>query len=485
MTTTYTPNLGLAKPATGETGWGTTINDRTTAMIEEAIAGKATINTWGQGGDAANTHTLTENNGASSEARAAILHLTDTTSDIGVGASGILIVPTKTKLYCVINETGHSVTVKTASGTGILVTNSNIINLVCDGTNVKEQNTYMISAAVGNIQVADTVFCAQLRMPADGSGAIFTGSTHFVTASPSIYKIISEKGAADYANEIGSIRRSEIIKPWDDNDRTITSSNPIDLPYKNIGPGGTPETIADFTLYGNSKTVSQELDLNITGQLIREGWGPSTIARRINVWVVVQRKSKSATGTSIGTVAVVAANTTGYSDSFYKKIEVSGDQTHLIDSFSSIAEDSSGTNARPVMNATYNPTTNRTTIYYDNGSATITMFNSTSDTVFVSASRFTSPGTYVTANPFDVLRYADADKLTFDISDYVAPAGSVGNNIVDTKKTIQLPTLRFAPNGTAGDIDVRVKVTCARLGYEGEYHFYALQVDQTNNTRPL
>eukprot|EP01049_Picozoa_sp_SAG25_P024697 SAG25_NODE_11286_length_308_cov_0.909091_1_plen_47_part_10 len=46
MTTTYTSNLGLAKPATGDTGWGTTINDRTTAMVEEAIAGKSTINTW-------------------------------------------------------------------------------------------------------------------------------------------------------------------------------------------------------------------------------------------------------------------------------------------------------------------------------------------------------------------------------------------------------------------------------------------------------
>ena len=140
MSTSYTSNLGLAKPATGETGWGTTINNATTTMIEEAIAGKATINTWGQGGDAADTHTLTENNGASSEARAAILHCTDTGGQIS--GTGTVIVPAKNKLYCVINETGHNVLVKTSSGTGITVLTGKMTNLVCDGTNVVEQNNY-------------------------------------------------------------------------------------------------------------------------------------------------------------------------------------------------------------------------------------------------------------------------------------------------------------------------------------------------------
>lgn len=481
MTTTYTPNLGLAKPATGETGWGTTINDRTTTMIEEAIAGKATINTWGQGSDAANTHTLTENNGASSEARAAILHLTDTTSDIAGGASGIVIVPAKSKLYCVINETGHSVTVKTASGTGILVTNSNIINLVCDGTNVKEQNTYMISAAVGNIQVADTVFCAQLRMPADGSGAIFTGSTHFVTASPSIYKIISEKGAADYTNEIGSIRRTEIIKPWS-NSETITGDA---LPYQ-VCADNSAVTIAEFDVHGNSSTVAQELDLNINGQLIRTGFGPSSYAQKISAWVLVSRVSKSATGTNIGSVTVADVAASGDATSYYKKVEVAGDYTHLIDSFTSIATDSSGTNKKPVTNVNYNDTTDRTSIYYDSGLGATGIFPSTGASVFISASRFSSPGTHVIANPENVAKlYSMSDMLTFDISEYVAPTGPSGDNIVTTRKSIQLPKLRLAPNGTAGDTTVRVQISAGRADLEGVYHFYSLQVDQTNITRPV
>lgn len=480
MTTTYTSNLGLAKPATGDTGWGTTINDRTTAMVEEAIAGKSTINTWS--GD---SHTLTESNGASSEARGAILHCTDTGGQIS-GATATVVVPAKTKLYCVINETGHNVLVKTPSGTGITIPTAKQLSVACDGVNVKEQDNHSAAFSAGQATVSGQVTTEILKISSSSSVVVADIKDQDDMASNSSIALATQQSIKAYADATGSIRRTEIIKPWDANSRTITSSNPTDLPYTNVGPGGTPVTIADFTLYGNSRTVSQDIDLNITGQLIRDGWGPSTEARRINVWVVVQRKSKSATGTSIGTVAVVAAHTTGYSASFYKKIEVSGDQTHFIDSFSSIAEDASGTNARPVMNATYNPTTNRTSIYYDNGSATITMFNSTSDTVFVSASRFASPGTYVTANPFDVLRYADADKLTFDISNYVSPSvDDDTNNVIDTRKTIQLPTLRFAPNGTAGDIDVKVNVTCARLGYEGQYHFYALQVDQTNNTRPL
>ena len=118
MSTSYTGTLKLGKPAAGDTGWGNTLNGEVTDMVEEAISGMSTINTWGVHPDAANTHTLSTANGATSESRAAILRLTDTTNDIAGGATGIVIVPDNTKLYCVINETGHTVTVKTASGYG-------------------------------------------------------------------------------------------------------------------------------------------------------------------------------------------------------------------------------------------------------------------------------------------------------------------------------------------------------------------------------
>jgi len=56
MATQYSPLLTLALPVQGElTGtWGDVINDEITSMVEQAIAGRVTINTW-----TSNSHTLT------------------------------------------------------------------------------------------------------------------------------------------------------------------------------------------------------------------------------------------------------------------------------------------------------------------------------------------------------------------------------------------------------------------------------------------
>ena len=475
MTTSYTSNLGLAKPATGDTGWGTTINDSTTTMIEEAIAGKATINTW-----PANSHTLTENNGASSEARAAILHCTDTGGVISVSTANV-IVPAKNKLYCVMNETGHNVLVKTSSGTGVSVPTATIMNVVCDGTNVKEQDNHSVSFSAGSATVSGQVTAEILKIDSTSSISITGITDEDDMATDSANRLATQQSIKAYADQTGAIRRTEIIKPWT-NSETITGDA---LPYQICGDNATV-TIAEFDVHGNSRTVAQELDLNINGQLIRTGFGSDSYAQKISAWVVVSRSSKSATGTSLGNVAVTDTPASGDATSYYKKVEVSGDKTHLIDSFTSIAADASGTNAKPITNATYNDTTDRTSIYYDSGLGATGLFGSTSQTVYVSASRFSSPGTYAIANPENVAKlYSLADMLTFDISEYVAPTGAGSDNIVTTRKSIQLPKLRLAPNGTAGDVTVRVQIMAGRADLEGVYHFYSLQVDQTNITRPV
>ena len=475
MTTSYTSNLGLAKPATGDTGWGTTINDSTTTMIEEAIAGKATINTW-----SSNSHTLTENNGASSEARAAILHCTDTGDAISAATANV-IVPTKNKLYCVINETGHNVLVKTSSGTGVSIPTATIMNVVCDGTNVKEQDNHSVSFSAGSATVSGQVTTEILKIDATSSISITGITDEDDMSTNSASRLATQQSIKAYADQTGAIRRTEIIKPWS-NSETITGDA---LPYQICGDNSTV-TIAEFDVHGNSRTVAQELDLNINGQLIRTGFGSDSYAQKISAWVVVSRASKSATGTNIGSVTVADVAASGDATSYYKKVEVDGDYTHLIDSFTSIATDSSGTSKKPVTNATYNDTTNRTSIYYDSGLGATGIFPSTGASVFISASRFSSPGTYAIANPENVAKlYSLADMLTFDISEYVAPTGSGSDNIVTTRKSIQLPKLRLAPNGTAGDTTVRVQIMAGRADLEGVYHFYSLQVDQTNITRPI
>ena len=141
MTTNYTPILQLALPVTGELNgtWGDVVNDNITSMIEQAIAGKASISTW-----VGASHTLTTADGTTDEARCAMLELTGSP-----GGAAQVICPTRTKLYVVNNLTtgGYAVTLKTSGGTGISVPNGKAMILYCDGTNVVEGVNYVASAA--------------------------------------------------------------------------------------------------------------------------------------------------------------------------------------------------------------------------------------------------------------------------------------------------------------------------------------------------
>jgi len=130
MTTAYTPILQLALPVTGELNgnWGTVVNDNITSMVEQAIAGLATINTWTTA-----SHTLTTADGTTDEARCAILECSG-----APGAAATVICPAFSKVYIIKNSVtgGFAVTLKTSAGTGISVPNGGTALLYCDGTNV-------------------------------------------------------------------------------------------------------------------------------------------------------------------------------------------------------------------------------------------------------------------------------------------------------------------------------------------------------------
>jgi hypothetical protein len=174
MATQYTSILKLALPTQGELSgtWGTAVNEQVTSMVEEAIAGLKTIDTW-----STNSATLSTANGATSESRAAILNLTDTTSDLSGAAT--LICPAASKVYIVKNATGQAVTVKTASGTGIAVPNGTTAFLFCDGTNVVEA----INNVTGNLTVGGNASIGgNLTVTGNAtiSGSTLTADTAFV-----------------------------------------------------------------------------------------------------------------------------------------------------------------------------------------------------------------------------------------------------------------------------------------------------------------
>ena len=144
MTTQYTSILKLALPVQGELSgtWGDVVNDNITSMVEQAIAGRAVINSW-----TANAHTLTTANGVTSESRCAMLEFTD--SGTQLTGAGSVVCPTLSKIYIAKNASGQNVTLKTSGGTGILVPNGRTMFLFCDGTNVVEAVTSTTSLQLG------------------------------------------------------------------------------------------------------------------------------------------------------------------------------------------------------------------------------------------------------------------------------------------------------------------------------------------------
>ena len=149
MTTQYTTILKLALPVQGELSgtWGDVVNNNITSMVEEAVAGRKVINTW-----TGNSHTLTSADGTTSESRAAILTLTDTGT--ALSGAGTVVCPAASKIYIVENGTARTITVKTASGTGIAVPVGKNMVVFCDGTNVEEGISNIVSLSVaGDLRV--------------------------------------------------------------------------------------------------------------------------------------------------------------------------------------------------------------------------------------------------------------------------------------------------------------------------------------------
>jgi microcystin-dependent protein len=116
--------------ATGDQSgtWGDTTNTNLGTLLEQAITGVLSV----AQGDVANL-TLTSLDGASDQARNAVVELTGAMS---TGRN--VVVPTAEKLYLVKNSTtgGFAVTVKTAAGSGVTVPATTARWVYCDGTNV-------------------------------------------------------------------------------------------------------------------------------------------------------------------------------------------------------------------------------------------------------------------------------------------------------------------------------------------------------------
>lgn len=125
MPSTYSTRLRLELIANGEkrNTWGNITNSNLGTLLEEAIAGYSSIAL----SDA--NYTLSTNNGATDEARKMFLAFTGTLT-----ATRTITIPGVSKVYCIRNATGQTLTIKTSGGTGVNVLNGTTSIVVCDGT---------------------------------------------------------------------------------------------------------------------------------------------------------------------------------------------------------------------------------------------------------------------------------------------------------------------------------------------------------------
>lgn len=250
MPSTYSPDLRLELIANGEQDatWGTTTNLNLGTLIEQAIAGVASVST------SSAAQALTVQNGASDQSRCAVLSL----STLG-GANYAVYVPPVPKLYVVKNsDTTYNLTLyvstiagnTTAAGSGVTLAPGKSALLRSDGTNIIDQINYVS----GGFNVGGSFGAA---------GAATFGSTVTLSGNPTLALQAAPKQYVDAA-VAGGVPSGAIIM-WSGSIATIPSGWLLCN-----GTSGTPDLRNRFIIgaYADSAGVAST---TITGSNTQTG----------------------------------------------------------------------------------------------------------------------------------------------------------------------------------------------------------------------
>lgn len=292
MTTQYTPILQLALPVTGELNgtWGDVVNNNITSMIEQAIAGAATINTW-----TGASHTLTTANGTTDEARCAMLICSGTP-----GAAATVICPALTKVYIVTNNVagGYAVTIKTSAGTGISVSNGTTALVYCDGTNVVAAGPDVVtSTGVVNTSSGGT------GQSTYSNGQLLIGKTDGTLAKATL----TQGSGVTITNGDGSISISATGSGG-----TVTSVGGTGT-VNGISLSGTVTSSGNLTLGGTLSGVNLTTQVTGTLPVANGGTGQTTTQAAINslAGAVTSGYYLRGNGTNVSMSALSASDISG------------------------------------------------------------------------------------------------------------------------------------------------------------------------------
>jgi len=191
MASTYSPLLRFELIGSGDQAglWGTTTNGNLGALVEQSVAGVASI-VLSSSAD----YTLQSLNGTPDEARCAVLSFTGTPG----GATNIII-PASQKLYVVRNSTGQTLTIKTAAQVGgVTVLDANATVVFCNG----------ISALAG-IQSSSTANVTGPASSTDNAIARFNGTTGQLLENSAA--TIDDNGASSFVGTVTVAAQSSSI----------------------------------------------------------------------------------------------------------------------------------------------------------------------------------------------------------------------------------------------------------------------------------
>ena len=164
MASTFSSLLRIELIGTGDQSgtWGNTTNTNLGTLIEQAIAGTATVDV------SVGNVTLTEVNGSSDQSRCAAVRVIGTP-----GTARNIIAPALSHIYVIANGSDNTVTIKTSTSTGVAVPVGEVY-LVYYDPNVAVADFRLVGRAARSTNTANTLV---LR---DGSGN-FAANT--ITAS--------------------------------------------------------------------------------------------------------------------------------------------------------------------------------------------------------------------------------------------------------------------------------------------------------------
>lgn len=238
MPSTYSTSLKLELIGNGEqTGtWGQTTNNNLGTLIEQAITGVGQLSLSGD-------YVLTNYNGLPDDARNAVLVFSGS-----LAAPANVVAPSVQKTYIVTNNAGANVTLKTASGTGVVIGNGISSLVYCDGTEfytaVNVNNIVGDLSVSGNITAGGSLNLGNCSISGAAGNLTITANTSIVDMSTNTGAFVPPTGTLAQRPSSPTIGMSRwnstngVYEIWNGVNWQIIASGSYSADYLIVAGGG-------------------------------------------------------------------------------------------------------------------------------------------------------------------------------------------------------------------------------------------------------